>query len=234
MKAGNNALLASNLSGLKRARAPDDPLRKSLSSFVQRVSRDELTACLFLRNGQVDYLVIGTARARFIGIDAEIIECPLQKWLAIRHHYVAHFRNARHVVLVIGNGDDDGRLSFENFPSVICLTPEPQLTVCGLYLIDERHTGQPQFLRQESTGLPRPPVACLTPDHNQIETTELADRRGEHTRYRERVRVRLTIVENQRRLVGLHRQCLAQRIFTRRRTEGKHGNSTAAEPLAKL
>src|SRR5713101_1922287 len=149
MRAGNKAPLASNRSGLKRARHRDDALGKSLSSFIQRVSRDELTARLSLRNGQVDYLVIGCARARFIGIDTEITERPLQKWLAIRHHHVAHFRNARHVVLVIGNGDDYGRLSFENFPAGVCLTSEPQLTVCVLYLIDERHTGQPQFLREK-------------------------------------------------------------------------------------
>src|SRR5260370_36399478 len=151
MRAGNKALLASNLSGLKRARHRDDALGKSLSSFIQRVSRNELTARLFLRNGQVDYLVIASARARFIGIDAEIIERPLQKWLAIRHHHVAHFRNARHVVLVIGNGDDDGPLSFENFPAAICLTPDPQLTVCVLYLIHETHTPQPHSLRPQPT-----------------------------------------------------------------------------------
>src|SRR6266852_9769844 len=184
MRAGNKAPLASNRSGLKRARHRDDALGKSLSSFIQRVSRDELTARLFLRNGQVDYLVIGSARAGFSDIDAEIVERPLEKWLAIRHHHVAHFRNARHVMLIIGDCDDDGRLSFKNLPAGVCLTSEPQLTVCVLYLIDERHAGQPQFLRQKPPGLPRAPVACLTPDHNQIETTELANRRGEHTRYR--------------------------------------------------
>src|SRR5260370_36113706 len=189
MRAGNKAPLASNRSGLKRARHRDDALGKSLSSFIQRVSRDELTARLFLRNGQVDYLVIGSARARFSDIDAEIIERPLQKWLAIRQHHVAHFRNARHVELVIGDCDDDGRVSFKNLPAGVCLTSEPQLTVCVLYLIDDSPAGQTQFRGQEPTGLPRPPIACLTPDHNHVETTELADRRSEYPRYRERVRV---------------------------------------------
>src|SRR5215471_3589820 len=165
----------SNLSGLKRARHRDDALCKSLKFFIQRVARDELTARLFLRDGKVDYLVIVIPRAGLIRIDAEIIERPLHKWLTIRHHHVAHFRNARHVVIVIGDGDDDRRLSFENLPACICLSPQPQLTVWVLDPINERDAGKSQFLRQEPTGLSGPPVTCLTPDNDQIEVAELAD-----------------------------------------------------------
>src|SRR5260370_39944550 len=99
MRAGNKAPLASNRSGLKRARHRDDALGKSLSFFIPRVSRDELTARLFLRNGHVDYLVIDSVRARFSDIDAEIIETPLQKLSEIRHHHCANVPNAPHVDL---------------------------------------------------------------------------------------------------------------------------------------
>src|SRR6266550_2952362 len=127
---------------LQRARQLDDAPGERFNSLVERVTCNELTARLFLGNRKFGHLVVSVTGACFVRRDVEIIEFPLSQWLPVRHHHVAHFGDAWHVVFVIGDADNDRQLSFEQLPAGIGLPLESQFAVAWFDSINERDTWQ--------------------------------------------------------------------------------------------